>query len=134
MKRLALFAIFVACRRDPEPPTITEKVTPAPIAVPLASASASASASALAAPVSYADLCARSTPRVPTTAAVGALDAELEARLDMRARTNLGALGHDGVNARKRHEILRAGALEQGLKACPLADLWEQWSKSDASL
>jgi hypothetical protein len=118
MKRVVvLFAIACACRRDPEPTVTVTKAAPPP---PVAS-----SAAPITTEISYADLCARSTPATPTTAAVNALYAEIGERLDLRAKTVLGAIRADGVDPRKRHELLRAGAIEQGLKACPLANIWE---------
>lgn len=124
--RLLLLVTLAGCRCDPEP--VVPAVTPAPAP----SAVASAAPAAAPSKVTYADLCARSTPAVPTTKALDDLFAELEPRLEPRGVTVLGAIRKPGVDPRQRGEILRAGALEQGLKACPLADLWERWARSDA--
>lgn len=119
-------ALCCACRREPEPTVRT--TAPGPVPLPAVSPSSSSAVTA----VSYADLCARSTPRIPTTEALNSLYAELGERLDLRAKTVLGAIRKDGVDPRQRHAILRLGAEEQGLKACPLANIWEAWATSDA--
>jgi hypothetical protein len=120
MRAVLMLSLLLGCRSETPP----HKSSPPPPA-PVVSASAPVNEE-----VSYATLCARSTPREPTNENVQKLVTELGLKVELRAMNVLGAL--PGVDARKRGEVLAAGAKEQGLKACPLADLWIAWSKSDA--